>query len=152
MTLEEFEVYLNSLTWLDKLWLRIKRNVKQTLDIKYHLRRIKWFWQRGRRGYSDSDVWGLFTYLLEILVPALEDLNKIKHGCPNIESEDIDTAFKRWGEELQVMIDGFKAAQEAGELGLEDSLDDYYKKYDELMAKFDKGMEMFHKRFFHLWD
>jgi hypothetical protein len=135
---------------LMRFYLTTKYKIKEMLDIRYQLRKIKWFIQRGRRGYSDSDVWNLFSYLLEVLVPALEDLQRIKHGCPTVnENEDVEDAFKRWTEELQVMIDGFKAAQDAEELYIETTLDDYSKKYDELMVKFDKGMEMFQKRFFH---
>ncbi len=128
-SLEDFEAYLDSQTWLDRLWTIVKWNVKNALNVKYHLKRIKWFWQRGKRGYSDSDVWDLFAYLLEVLVPALEDLNRIKHGPVVDDDEEVVSALKQWNEELQIMIDGFKAAQDITELDLEDGIEEYTKKH-----------------------
>ena len=36
---------------------------------KYLPREVKWFWQRGKRGYSDRDVWNMDDWFLDIIVP-----------------------------------------------------------------------------------
>lgn len=50
--------------------------------IKMVFNEIKYFIQRGIRGYSDRDVWGLDNYLNEVLSTALLQLNKDRNGCP----------------------------------------------------------------------
>ena len=152
MTLEEFEERLNKQSKAQKLFAVIVYRVKCFFDIEYHFSRIKWFIQRGKRGYSDCDTWNLYNYLLNILVPALENLQEIKHGCPANENEDIEEAFKRWTDELQIMIDGFKAGLDMEEMCIETTYEDFKVRHAELEMKFNKGMEMFVKRFWHLWD
>jgi len=48
------------------------------------LRPIKWFIQRGRRGWADCDVWWLHSHLERILAGALSELVNISHGHPCI--------------------------------------------------------------------
>ena len=49
-------------------------------------RTIKWFIQRGRRGWSDRDLWGFDTYLALVIAEGIERLIEVKHGyqptCP----------------------------------------------------------------------
>ncbi len=57
-------------------------------------RNIKWFFQRGKRGYSDSDVWGLQHYLSDVMINSLKDLKGQLHGYPcgqsNVQSIQTD--------------------------------------------------------------
>lgn len=46
------------------------------------IRPIKWFWQRGRHGYSDRDLWSVDHYLFGVLSKALPDLARTTHGHP----------------------------------------------------------------------
>lgn len=46
------------------------------------LRPIKWFWQRGRRGWADCDTWALDHYLEGILSEALSYLGDHRMGSP----------------------------------------------------------------------
>jgi len=152
MTLEEFEDKLNKRSRLEKFLTRTKYRIKYFIDIPYHIDRIKWFIQRGRRGYSDCDVWDLYAYLLDVLIPSLEQLQRTKHSYPYYLGENEDDAMQKWTNELQEIIDGFKAAKEMGDpmMGVEKK--DYEKRYKELVEIFNNGMELFRKRFFQLWD
>lgn len=49
----------------------------------------KRFWQRGRRGWADSDTWGFDNYLLTIIPDGIAVIRKTKHGYPTcmIENE-----------------------------------------------------------------
>jgi hypothetical protein len=38
---------------------------------------IKYFIQRGKRGYSDEDVWDFDNYLCSIIPPAIRELKRI---------------------------------------------------------------------------
>jgi hypothetical protein len=85
-------------------------------------RDIKWFIQRGRRGWADCDVWSLDDYLNGWLPAALRRLKEKKHGVPNsvVEPEDCDEhggvseagmerAVARWDAIMDKMIAGFEA-------------------------------------------
>jgi hypothetical protein len=89
-------------------------------------REIKWFIQRGRRGWADCDVWGLDDYLSRWLPDALRRLKKTKQGVPGSLFEDADCipegtwqgnpseegmkrASDRWDAIMDKMIAGFEA-------------------------------------------
>lgn len=85
---------------------------------------IKWFVQRGTRGYSDSDVWCVGEFVSKVLPPMLKQLKETKHGIPsnmfNKEDsfdkhgnaiEDVDMlAEKRWDEILNNIIWTFETS------------------------------------------
>ncbi len=73
---------------------------------KYLPQEIKYFWQRGIRGYSDRDVWGIDDWFLNIIVPMLEQLKEVKQGYPP------DLTSEQWDEILDRMIFCFKEANE----------------------------------------
>jgi hypothetical protein len=133
-------------------------------------RDIKWFFQRGARGYSDSDVWNFDCYLSDVIYNGLKQLKEIKHGFPCGYKENWKKAERNWDRDLQIMIDGFKSANEIGEnsfvmgcskteteifLGREVPKFDI-RKYEREIAKrqkkLDKAMDLFKKHFFNLWD
>lgn len=82
-------------------------------------RAVKWFVQRGRRGWSDRDLWSLDSYLAEWLPDALRALKERKHGVPmemfdegsDYSPEATEIAVKRWNATLDQMIEGFVAWQ-----------------------------------------
>lgn len=68
-------------------------------------RNIKWFIQRGRRGYSDNDIWGFDYYLSEIICNGMKELKNQVHGVPGELAEkfrdkndpdSIDDAMEEW--------------------------------------------------------
>ena len=75
---------------------------------------IKWFIQRGKRGYADCDIWSLDGYLSEWLPTALKQLSKEVNACPK---ELWDKANKKnqcwkWPKIIKEIADGFQAAQD----------------------------------------
>jgi hypothetical protein len=91
-------------------------------------REIYWFWQRGKKGYSDRDTWSFDHYLIKVMEGGLRQLAENKHGCPSeffhcphekVECETkCDTcmadnkgeciACEDWKTTLIAMADGFK--------------------------------------------
>jgi len=132
------------------------------LNIPYNLKRLKWFYQRGKRGWADCDWWGMDYYLVGIIIPMLRRLRASQMGHP------VGLTEEEWGARLGEMIEGFEAAQRVLE-------DEYYKevsgdsieaiknatpgeirKWGELnladQKLFYKKGKLFIKWFFDLWD
>lgn len=101
---------------------------------------VKWFIQRGRRGWSDRDVWSLDWYLCEstMMPDALRHLKKTKHGVPFQMFEGLATngqgfhdkpeweiAVARWDAVMDRMIGGWDAARRMQDGLYEDELGDY---------------------------
>ena len=106
-------------------------------------RRTKWFVQRGWRGYSDRDNWGIDGFLLEILPPMLENL-KHGYGYPSeFDSQD------EWVCILEQMIVGFRANRTL--MDLEYDWRDTGEK-EALQIKSDGAFRLFVKYFNNLWD
>jgi len=85
-------------------------------------REIKWFVQRGRRGWADCDTWSLDNYLSRWLPDALRHLKTTRHGIPcemfdglptNAEGYHDDAEFAiaaaRWDAIMNKMVAGFEA-------------------------------------------
>jgi len=97
--------------------------------VKDRYREVKWFIQRGRRGYSDQDVWGIDTYLANWLPMALRQLSKTKHGIPIFalpdtpgltENERFEQGEKIFDAALLEIIDGFAAYNKMHDLFMYD--------------------------------
>lgn len=74
--------------------------------IKYLPKEIKWFFQRGFKGYCDRDVYGIDNWFENVIIPMLEQLQKIKQGYP------INMTEKQWDIALSNMIYCFKESTE----------------------------------------
>lgn len=61
---------------------RFPFSLMDALDIPYQLRRVKWFFQRGWRGWADSDVWNAGHYLAEVGAGVTRRLSKTFVGVP----------------------------------------------------------------------
>ena len=67
-------------------------NMKLFRKIYYN---IKYFIQRGRRGYSDFDLMDMDTYLLDLITNMLKDFKNKKDGFPsNLDEESWDNVLK----------------------------------------------------------
>jgi hypothetical protein len=86
---------------------------------------IKYFIQRGRRGWADCDTWSLDGYLNGWMPAALKHLKAAKHGIPCSMFDGLptkegdpychtDEAYKaaeaRWDSIMDRMIGGFEAS------------------------------------------
>ena len=99
-------------------------------DIPYHIvefpSRVKYFIQRGRRGWSDQDAWAIDYWLVETLIPMLERMRKNRFGTPasmyrrkdGVDKDGYPTdeaskmADQRWYNVLSEIIYGLKCAKE----------------------------------------
>lgn len=140
-------------------------------------KQIKFFYQRGKRGYSDQDVWSMDWWFFSVVIPMLKQLRDTKQGYPS--------KFKtpeEWDRELDTMIHYFIEATEEGCSEKNEYEEQYNKRWwdsfdkkgmayviddSELRDKYlqrsyeideyredmkNKGFEMFSKYFWNLWD
>jgi hypothetical protein len=119
-------------------WYLLTRPWKIIKESYYH---TKWFIQRGYRGYSDSDVWSLSSYLLNWLPSALEQLRKNSYGYPGHLSPD------SWDYILAKMIDGLKHEKKWSEMECETEEELF-----ESRRKGADGMRLLFEYFRQLWD
>ncbi len=110
------------------------------------LRPVRSFVQRGRRGWSDEDVWSLNTHLAEVIAGLCERLAEQRHGCPSrlVESGDVDAGCDRWAEILWEIADGFRAFADADgvDFGLEPGAS----------RRLDRSLTLLGEWFGDLWD
>lgn len=111
--------------------------------------KIKYFIQRGKRGYADCDVWNLNDYLADMLFDALKQLNREKLGYPcNYPEEE-------WTKILNDMIAGFRAYKQMDKLHFwsnENEKTKYLKQRKALEEICNKGLKLFAENFYDLWD
>ena len=117
-------------------------------------RDIKWFFQRGTKGYANSDVWVLCDYYLDIFIGGLSHLKENLSGYPTNLTEE------KWNEILQKMIDGFKRVKyiendewfEIEDIDEKDFMESWKKYEKEKNKVFKDTMKLFTKYFFSFWD
>jgi hypothetical protein len=102
----------------------------------YH---VKWFIQRGHRGYADCDVWNLNYYLAGWMPAAIRRLEMKRLGHP------IGMTTAGWKTRLRIMREGFEAV-----IATSDFPD--AKRYRQLERQMNEGLNMFAKHFLSLWD
>ena len=112
---------------------------KHYAKISTYTNPIKWFVQRGLRGYAERDHWSLDNYLNDVIPGLVRDLKNHLHSFP------MGMSVPEWEGILEEIASGF----EAGNL-VDDCFDP--KEEKELRAKFDRGMELFVKYYRNLWD
>ena len=106
--------------------------------------KIKWFIQRGYRGYSDNDTWGLDWYLVTWLPAAIRTIKDSYYH----DGHPVGMTRKGWETRLERIADGFDAARE-----IQDPIHPWNStKQRQAWRRFNKGMKLFHKHFFSLWD
>lgn len=60
--------------------------------------KIKWFIQRGKRGYSDYDTWSFDVYIVGVLAGGLKHLSKHAAGFPG---NDEFPTWESWSDKLK---------------------------------------------------
>ena len=160
-------------TWWDKFILNPKMNwlrwiIYNLPDIpKNCYRNIKWFIQRGKKGYADCDVWDFDNYLSKIISNGLIDLKSQVHGVPchpNFSSKDgKDIYLDKWKTVLDEIIWTFEVVQKiinAEWLYLNSKKRNntkmkefgYYIMSKEECLRYRSGWKLFQKYYFNLWD
>jgi len=94
---------------------------------------IKRFYQRGKRGFGDSDVWGFDFYLADIISEGCRHLAKNAGGCPS------GLTPKEWKKNLKDIAIGF-------ELQIKD------KRTEKQQQKVERAWKLFKYYFRDLWD
>jgi hypothetical protein len=156
------EIASRKRTLFEQVWYPIERFFR---DLPYNLRRIKWFFQRGRRGWADCDTWSIMDYLSRITPEMLRHMQENAHGYPGYGKA---RTFGRWIDLLEEMIEGWEAAQRVCEDDYVDRVQPrWFEKGEKLTKKtlnktmrmskrdqklFEAKMKIFVEWFFHLWD
>jgi hypothetical protein len=116
--------------WVYRLWHYRISNIPS--DVKY-------FFQRGTRGYSDRDIWSLDWYLARVISETCKKLAHTTHGYPpSLTPEE-------WERILLEISNGFEEY-----LKLQDS--DNYDNTEITKEKLNKSLELLQKYFTDLWD
>jgi hypothetical protein len=142
---------------LRELWYEIRYRIPRRLfeDIPFYVKR---FWQRGIRGYGDSDVWNLFSYLNDVNYKGLIQLRKNKIGHPgnlSVEQWDMILGEIIWTFETLKKIDEMDLiyAPIATKLEREELKDKGYEiltKREERRLR--KGQLLYWKYYMNFWD
>lgn len=101
--------------WYENLWYSLCRN----LDIIQKYREVKWFFQRGKRGYADCDVWSLDWYLASWIPEAFREMKDGMMGYPSLlmKKGEMNTTLtkkrekeltQKWKNVLDKIADGFE--------------------------------------------
>lgn len=110
--------------------------------------KLKSFIQRGRRGWSDEDIWNFNWYLIFVISPALRRLAEKANGHP------VELTETEWKEILNKIADGLEAPSKEEEKYLNEAVDlnkqmildkKAYKRQDE-------ALKLLAKYFPDLWD
>ncbi len=119
---------------------------KYFIDLYDH---VKYFIQRGMRGYSDRDVWSWCNHHSEMMVGVLQSLRTHKHGYP------ADLTPGKWTRALNIMEQGFQAM-----IDEENDVTSYkqlsHKVHRKLVFKRRRklmlGLKYFRTYYYNLWD
>lgn len=135
---------------LIKCWYKYQR--------PHPLRAIKKFWQRGRKGWSEEDVWDLHHYLSGILAGALMKLAENAHGHPCRMMETEKSKFpdccntcqcaEIWEKELRENAEKFRYLYEERWFETEPS----EKWWEEEEKVYNETLQWLSKWYGHLWD
>lgn len=122
-------------------WIKLHHwRDRKGLRYRYVKRNLQAFWQRGRRGYADTDLWSFDSYLAGVLVKALAQLRDTTHGYPS----GLDTP-EEWAAILTQMVDGFAAHRDIMNTGDTEAM-------RTATERFQRGMELFSEYYLALWD
>jgi len=142
---------------LERIYYTIIRFFDKIADIP---NQIKWFIQRGKRGWADCDTWGFADYLSEVIRDGLLHLKRINHSYPNELTEG------KWIDIMNEIIYTFEVAHDIAYNDViyipskewsQEKYDEYkkaglYPLRKENVLRYEKGWTLFQKYFFSLWD
>ena len=130
---------------------------------------VKWFYQRGSRGWSDRSAWSIDTWLVDNLIPMLERLKRDKHGTPilmyrkkdgvdkdgNSTDEAHRLAEQRWNNVLNEILYGLKCAKKLQDMDYDyedKELTKRLTKSSQLQRSSARSFNLIGKHLFNLWD
>lgn len=125
------------------------------------IREIKWFFQRGKKGWADCDSWELRSHFSRMMIKALRDIQG-GYGCPHefYNSKNTNNECQGWHDTLEEMAQGFEAVLfmdehkyqkwVPSEHGHKLELD--YTAMKNAQKKAENGLKLFAKHYQNLWD
>jgi len=137
---------------------------RSLLAIKNIPSKIKWFYQRGQRGWADCDVWSVDYYLVRILPSMLRRLAVTSHGHPpEIGSDKWTKLLKELADDIGLMkqILEFERCFYSNDPGVQESVQriaekasssDYRMFTKEEQRRHDTIFSRLNKYFYSLWD
>ena len=128
------ELFRPSTRWENIKWFPIRI----WTQIEYKWEDFIAFFQRGKRGYADKDVWNFDYYLSKVILGGLKLLKETHSGYPTKLTDE------KWNAILDEMIEGFE-----NRINVE-SYEEYLIKNGE--NKLNKSLQLFAKHFGSLWD
>lgn len=130
----------NFLSDLYYAFYRVWRN-----KIRRFPRRVRWFIQRGRRGWSDEDAWGIYYYLGDIIPQMLRHMAETTCSYPGVEPYETP---EKWRVKLNELADKIGAYREMSEMP-----DGWTGEKEEEAYKItQQGLKEMADIFGHLWD
>ena len=151
--------------------------IRQLRKIPQAIREVKWFFQRGKRGWSNSDTWEFDTYLAKVISEGIKHLKEINHGLPTYDEGKSELeAINEWDCILNTIHYTFVTAEDISKGSvvyipsklftkkrydeLVKSMEDgfvKYKTYHHVLTlkeiqEYEKGWEYFKEYFHSLWD
>ena len=72
---------------MSSLFYKVKGRPFETL--KLFFRGVKWSWQRARKGYCTSDLFGVSAWFLEIVPNMLEEIRKNADAFPSMLMDEV---------------------------------------------------------------
>ena len=111
------------------------------------IRKIKHWYQRAKRGYSDEDVWNLDWYLRGILAGGLRQLADNKNSYPGAKPFG---TFEKWLKFLRDTAQAFQDVIDYEDTGWEKDKD--YSKMKQVYKKEEQAIKNLAPWFGHLWD
>ena len=104
-------------------------------------REIKWFIQRGKRGFADCDVWGFDCYLSKVISEGCKNLKENKMGIPyGLSKSDTDEDFQKGIEQWDAILDKIIKTFKTDSITL-------YKMSPEEKKEYREGWKLFQKYF-----
>lgn len=105
--------------WYKRAWDFVYYPCYRLFDkIRYFPKEVKWFYQRGSRGWSDSDAWSVYDHLINIIPPMLKQIKDNKYGFPmsmydasnktEFTDEEQKIAIEKWDTILDTIIEAFE--------------------------------------------
>ena len=149
--------------WEDYIYYPIYRGIIWKVWDKIRPGKIKHYYQRAKTGHSYMDAWSIDYYLVDNLIPMLNELKKNKHSVAttffrkkdgvdkngNPTDEAFRLAEQRFDNVLNEILYGLKCAKKIHEV-------DYnYKDKDEgkkLKKSAERSFQLIGKHLFSLWD
>ena len=152
---EEFREELDKpLHWWIELYYCLYRILLKIREIPI---KVKWFLQRGRRGFAECDVWNLQNYLSNLIASSVRELKEIQSGIPDeiwIKGKTEKRATSEWDTILERIIISFESLRDIDKISDMEMFDakESAKIYKQVEKDAQVGLKLFIKYFNSLWD